>query len=259
MIVVTHEMHFARRPPIAWSSSRRAGDRGGSSGADAQQPAPAPRPRFPAPIPGPLSGLRYAPRRARSLVASIRRVYGCRPSNAGRSDDDEPTNFANPYAVLGVAPTASATGRCARPIGASRSSSIRTDIRDAQATERMQRINQAWETLSSPAARARYDAQAAVIAAAAYPHWGSAQRAYSSASYPAQPSWRASQAAYARGSRARRQAAVRCAGASSLVAVPAVVLAGSAVRWARARCPILGLLVFFLARTVFRAGDSRDR
>ena len=74
----------------------------------------------------------------------------------------------NPYAVLGVPPTASASQvrlayrRLAKQFHPDRHS-------DAQATERMQRINQAWETLSSPAAKARYDAQAAAPPAAASP------------------------------------------------------------------------------------------
>jgi curved DNA-binding protein CbpA len=159
--------------------------------------------------------------------------------------------LGNPYTVLGVPPTASSTQvreayrRLAKQFHPDRHS-------DAQATERMQRINQAWQTLSSPAARARHDAAAAVAQPAVYPHWGGAPRA-SQSPYTARQTWRASQSAYA-------AEAMRDEGGGPLqwglvvVAVPVVVLV-TALFGGLAPLPILGLLIFFLARAVFRTGD----
>ena len=155
-----------------------------------------------------------------------------------------------PYAVLGVPPTASAAQvrdayrRLAKQFHPDRHS-------DARATERMQLINQAWETLSSPAARTRYDAEAAGHPTAAAPHWG-AQRAYQP-SYAAQPAWRASQATYA--ARAmREEGAGPLRWGILLVAVPVLVLL-AALFGGLVPVPIIGLLILFLARTVFRDGD----
>jgi curved DNA-binding protein CbpA len=159
--------------------------------------------------------------------------------------------LGNPYAVLGVPPTASSTQvreayrRLAKQFHPDRHS-------DAQATERMQRINQAWETLSSPADRARYDAAAAVPQPAAYPHWGGATRS-SQPAYTAQQTWRASQSAYA-------AEAMRGEGGGPLqwglvlVAVPVAVLV-TALFGGLVPLPIVGLFLFFLARAAFRTGD----
>lgn len=167
------------------------------------------------------------------------------------SDVTMTTQLRNPYAVLGVPSTASASQvreayrRLAKQFHPDRHS-------DALATERMQRINHAWETLSSPAARARYDAEAAAPPASAYPHWGSPQRAYQP-SDATQTAWRAAQAPYA-------AQAMRDEGAGPLrwgvllVAIPVVVLM-AALFGGLVPLPIIGLVILFVARTVFRLGD----
>jgi curved DNA-binding protein CbpA len=48
---------------------------------------------------------------------------------------------------------------------------------DAETTRRMQRVNQAWEILSSPARRASYDADSAARGPAGAGHWSASRRA----------------------------------------------------------------------------------
>jgi curved DNA-binding protein CbpA len=160
------------------------------------------------------------------------------------------SQLANPYAVLGVPPTASASQareayrRLAKQFHPDRHS-------DAQATERMQRINRAWETLSSPAARARHDAMSAVPPAAANPHWGSASRP-SQPPYTARQAWKASQAAYA-AEAMRDDDAGPLRWGLVILAVPALVLL-AALFGGLVPFPILGLLLFFVARVFLRRG-----
>jgi curved DNA-binding protein CbpA len=157
--------------------------------------------------------------------------------------------IANPYAVLGVLPTASAAQ--VRDAYRRLAKESHPDRRpDAQATEKMQRINQAWEMLSSPAARARYHAQSAAPATT-YPHWASAPRS-ARPRYAARPTW-ADSRPFAdpvgdSGASPLRWAIV-------LATVPLAFFLGAVVLGGLLPFPVLGLLLFFGARVALRAGD----
>jgi curved DNA-binding protein CbpA len=62
---------------------------------------------------------------------------------------------------------------------------------DAASTERMQRVNQAWEILSSPTRRASYDAESASRGSADSGHWSAPRRSgpMSSASATRNGAW----------------------------------------------------------------------
>jgi curved DNA-binding protein CbpA len=155
------------------------------------------------------------------------------------------TQIANPYSVLGIPPTASdeqvreAYRRLAKQFHPDQNL-------DARANERMQRINRAWQMLSSPAARARYDALSAVPPPATYPHWGSARRSSPYATPPR--TWAPYRAAYAAEAR-RDDDPGPLRWGLLLVAVPFAVLL-TALFGALVPLPILGLILFFIARAV---------
>lgn len=95
---------------------------------------------------------------------------------------------ADPYATLGVA--RGATSSQVRAAYRRLAMRYHPDLHaDAQAPERMRRINQAWEILSSPNRRAEYDASLASQAAAtSFGHWaGVPRRAQPAAA--ASPQW----------------------------------------------------------------------
>ena len=165
--------------------------------------------------------------------------------------------MADPYATLGVPRTATASQvrdayrRLAKQFHPDQN-------RDAQATERMQRINAAFETLSSPAARARYDARAAVPPAAAYPHWATAPRGSrpwnSGEETWAEPTWAAWRRPGAGDVRADDDHGSPLRWGLLLLIVPAAVLL-TALFGGIVPLPILALVLFFIARTVFSTGD----
>ena len=57
---------------------------------------------------------------------------------------------------------------------------------DAHTSQQMRRVNQAWETLSSPGRRARYDAESALPKSATSGHWSAPARRSAPASPPPQ-------------------------------------------------------------------------
>lgn len=103
----------------------------------------------------------------------------------------------DPYAVLGIPRTASA--QRAQQAYRRLAKRYHPDLHpDAQTSERMRRINRAWEIVSSPARRARYDADNPRTGSGSYGHWSGSPRWSSPAG--AQP---ASSAAWTAASGAR--------------------------------------------------------
>ena len=93
--------------------------------------------------------------------------------------------IADPYATLGVA--RGATPSQVRAAYRRLAKRYHPDVHaDARATERMRRINEAWEILSSPARRAQHDATLAAQATVpGFGHWsGVPRRAQPAASSP---------------------------------------------------------------------------
>ena len=156
----------------------------------------------------------------------------------------------DPYAILGVPPTASASQvraayrRLAKQFHPDR-------YRDAGATERMQRINRAWEMLSSPAGRARSDARAAARPTTAYPHWGGSPRS-SRMQYAPPPAWAASPAASGPNAWGDEHAGPLRWGIV-LLAVPPIAVLLTALFGALVPLPILGLVLFLVARALLRS------
>jgi len=92
---------------------------------------------------------------------------------------------SDPYAVLGIPRDASDR----QVQGAYRRLAKRyhPDLHpDAQASQHMRRVNQAWEILSSPASRARYDAESALPRSTSFEHWSAPARRPARASPPPQ-------------------------------------------------------------------------
>jgi len=91
----------------------------------------------------------------------------------------------DPYAVLGIPRDASdqQVQRAYRRLA----KRYHPDLHpDAQTSQQMRRINQAWETLSSPGSRAQYDAESALSRSASFGHWSAPARRSAPASPPRQ-------------------------------------------------------------------------
>jgi len=81
----------------------------------------------------------------------------------------------NPYAALGV--PRGASERQVRQAYRRLAKRYHPDLHpDAETTERMQRVNQAWEILSCPTRRASYDAESASRGSAGGGHWSASRR-----------------------------------------------------------------------------------
>lgn len=90
----------------------------------------------------------------------------------------------DPYAVLGIPRDASdqQVQRAYRRLA----KRYHPDLHpDTQTSQQMRRINQAWETLSSPGSRAQYDAESARSRSASFGHWSAtARRSASTSPHP---------------------------------------------------------------------------
>jgi curved DNA-binding protein CbpA len=94
----------------------------------------------------------------------------------------------DPYATLGVPRGASA--RQVQQAYRRLARRYHPDLHpDAEATERMQRVNEAWEILSSPTRRASYDVESASRGSAGDGHWSTSRRPMSSASTTWNGTW----------------------------------------------------------------------
>jgi curved DNA-binding protein CbpA len=92
---------------------------------------------------------------------------------------------SDPYAVLGIPRDASdqQVQRAYRRLA----KRYHPDLHpDAQTSQHMRRINQAWDTLSSPGSRARFDAESALSRSASIGHWSAPTRRSAPASPPPQ-------------------------------------------------------------------------
>lgn len=165
---------------------------------------------------------------------------------------------SDPYAVLGIPPDASdlQLQRAYRQLAKLHHPDLHPD---AQTSQQMRRINQAWETLSTTESRARYDAASALPRSTSFEHWSAPARRSASAR-PAPQTW---SAAWASPSTARtypRPAARRPddAGAGWLamtgkVAVGLLLLV--ALFSGILPAPLLGIVLLVAARSIFARFD----
>jgi curved DNA-binding protein CbpA len=93
----------------------------------------------------------------------------------------------DPYAVLGIPRDAS--GQQVQRAYRRLAKRYHPDLHpDAQTSQQMRRINRAWETLSRPASRARYDAESALPSSTRFEHWAAPVRHPAPAGPPPQTS-----------------------------------------------------------------------
>jgi curved DNA-binding protein CbpA len=96
---------------------------------------------------------------------------------------------SDPYAVLGIPRDANdlQVQRAYRQLAKLHHPDLHPD---AQTSQQMLRINQAWETLSSTESRARYDAASALPRSTSFEHWSAPAR-QSASTRPAPQTWSA--------------------------------------------------------------------
>lgn len=167
---------------------------------------------------------------------------------------------ADPYAVLGVERDASQqqVARAYRRLAKRYHPDVR---RDDQSTEQMRRLNQAWESLSSPVRRARYDADHPRFGSPARGHWSAPRRTAPVAASP--ETWPGSWASPPPAGRAyaRRSTPADDAGPPRWPGVLFTVVLGlialAALFAGILPFPLVGFAVLILARGVFDRFDER--
>jgi len=161
---------------------------------------------------------------------------------------------SNPYAVLGIPRDASdqQVQRAYRRLA----KRYHPDLHpDAQTSQQMRRINEAWEILSNPGRRARYDAASGLPRSTSFGHWSAPGRR----SPPAGPPRQAWNTAWTSPSRAGTAAAryehdgAGGRGLAGTVAVALVLLL--ALFSGILPAPLLGIAVLVAARSVLARFD----
>jgi curved DNA-binding protein CbpA len=168
-----------------------------------------------------------------------------------------PTN-PDPYAVLGIPRDASdqQVQRAYRRLAKRYHPDLHPDEETAQ---QMRRINRAWETLSSPGSRARYDAESARPRPASVGHWSAPARR-SAASSPPPQTWNTAWASQSPAGTYPRAAArpYDDAGAGWL-AVTGTVAVGLllfvALFSGLLPAPLFGIFLLIAARSIFARFD----
>jgi curved DNA-binding protein CbpA len=169
----------------------------------------------------------------------------------------------DPYATLGVPRRASAWQ--VRQAYRRLAKRYHPDLYpDAETTERMQRVNQAWEILSSPARRASYDAESASRGSAGGGHWSASRRSGPMSS--AATTWNGTRASPPPAARTYSSAGSRpsddgddpgWAGAVLMVAIG--LFAFGALFAGILPFPLAGIALLFIMRAVFGPFDEGGR
>jgi curved DNA-binding protein CbpA len=130
---------------------------------------------------------------------------------------------------------------------------------DAQTSQQMRRINQAWEILSSPGSRAQYDAESALPRSARFQHWSAPVRRSAPASPPPQTwntAWAPPSSAQTYSGRAAKQdddAGPGWLAVASTVAVGLLLFV--ALFSGILPAPLLGIVLLVAARSIFARFD----
>lgn len=164
----------------------------------------------------------------------------------------------DPYAVLGIPRDASdqQVQRAYRRLA----KRYHPDLHpDAQTSQQMRRINEAWETLSSPGSRAQYDAESALPRSASFEHWSAPARRSAPASPPPQ-TWNTAWASPSTARTYPRRAARPYDDAGpGWLAVAGTVAVGLllfvALFSGSLPAPLLGIVLLVAARSIFARFD----